>query len=273
MTSNADAKELWGSGSLPDLTDIIHSCIGYANSPGWAFISRIIEDTFSGFKDLKTIELGCGEGKVSLLCSFLGAKTTLIDYSPKQLKRANYIAEKFKVAPLIKEEDLLQLPKSHWGKYDISMSYGTAEHFFGKDRQKIFKMHFNVLRKGGLSIIWVPNRYGVLFHFGVLVRKFFHRPICSVDEVSFTRKELFKRAKRSGFKNIEIVGGESLKNDFSHFLFDFSRLLNSKKDQNSFHNADDAKSKLLNYMALNNASLKPWNNLLSYALILFGRRV
>ena len=28
------------------------------------------------------------------------------------------------------EENILQLPKSFWGQYDISMSFGSVEHFF-----------------------------------------------------------------------------------------------------------------------------------------------
>ena len=85
------------------------------------------------------------EGKVSLLYALQGAKITLVDYSSKQLERAKYIAESFNVQPIIKYADILQLPASFFGQYDISMSFGTAEHFFGKDRQSIFDVHFNVL--------------------------------------------------------------------------------------------------------------------------------
>ena len=121
MQRNADAKELWGDNSLPDISAVFRSCLGYANSPAWVMIHRSIEDTFGSFNGLKSIELGCGEAKVSLLFSLQGTKTTLVDYNHEQLKSAKYIFEKFNSKPAIVEKDLFRLPKSFWGQYDVSM--------------------------------------------------------------------------------------------------------------------------------------------------------
>jgi len=270
---NLESQSLWGNDIIPDISTVFRSCLGYANCPGWAFVRRSVEDHFADLKGLQTIELGCGEGKVSLLFSLLGAKTTLVDYSPKQLNRARYIAEKFTVQPVIIEENLLQLPKSFWGRYDISMSFGTAEHFFGKNRQTIFDVHSKVLRKGGLSILWVPNRYGILFHLGVIIRRLFHRKVCLVDETPFTRRELFRRAKVAGLTDIKIVGGELLRNDFNNFCLNVRRLIRPPISNKNFAYVRNAKSELLQSLIQNNAPIRPWNNYFSYPLILIGTNI
>jgi len=267
-----NTKELWGKDSLPDISAVFHSCLTWASTPGWAFIYRSIVDNFGIFKGLRTIELGCGEGKISLLFSLLGSNTTLVDYSEKQLKGAKYIAEKFKTKPIIIKEDILQLPESLMGQYDVAMSFGTAEHFLGDNRQRIFDIHSNILKQGGLAIIWVPNRYAFLFHFGGKVRKLLHRSVITVKEISFSRKELLKRAHSAGLSEVKIRGGELLRNDFCHFIVDFPRILGFSKMHEPFTDPKSAREKLLKCIESNNARIKPWNNLLSYPLVLIARK-
>jgi SAM-dependent methyltransferase len=268
---NLEQKELWGDNSPPDISAVFRACLGYASCPGWVFIRQTIIEIFGTFKGLRTIELGSGDGKVSLLFSLLGAKTTLVDYSSKQLKRAKFIAQKFEVEPLIVEENILELPKSFLGQYDISMSFGTVEHFFGTDRQKVFHAHFRVLRNGGVSIIWVPNRYGLLFHVGVALRRLFRRNSSMIDEIPFTRKELVYRAKKAGLTDIKIIGAELLTNDFCNFILDVPRLLGSTKSRKTFVNAEKTTNELLACMRRNKLSLRPWNDLFSYPLMLIGK--
>jgi len=266
-----DAKELWGSDSSPDISAIFRSCHSWARTPGWAFIYRAVSASFANFRGLRTIELGCGEGKISLLFSLLGAKTTLVDYSAKQLKRAKYIAEKFEVEPVIIQENILQLPKSFVGQYDVAMSFGTAEHFFGDDRQRIFDAHSSVLKKGGLVIMWVPNRYGFLFHAGFTARKLLRRSVCPVDEAPFSRKELLRHAQAASLSEVKIKGGGVLRNDFCRFILDVPRILGLLKKRKSFIDAKSARYELLRCMASNNTRLMPWNNFFSYPLVLIAR--
>jgi hypothetical protein len=269
---NRNFQRSWGDDSVPDISSFFRSCLGYSRCPGWGFIRRAIEDSFGSFKSLKTIELGSGEGKVSLLFSILGANTTLVDASRNQLNRARYAADKFEVQPTFVREDLLRLPKYFYGRYDVSMSFGTAEHFFGQDRQRVFYIHSAVLREGGISILWVPNRNGVLFHLGVIARRLFQRQICQFDEAPFTKNELSQRATESGLTDIRIVGGESLINDFNNHILNFHRLLGSPISNKPFAGAQQAKHELLQSMAQNNTYIRPWNNLFSYPLILIGRK-
>ena len=269
---NIHYKRLWGENGNPDISSVFRSCLGYAACPGFAFIKRTIEGLYGTFQGLNTIELGCGLGKVSLLLSLLGAETTLVDYSNKQLKGAEYVFENFEINSTFVKENILRLPMSFSGDYDISMSFGTAEHFFGNDRQHAFDAHFKVLKKRGLCIIWVPNRYGVLFHFGVLARKILKRAVSQIDETPFTRRELRICADRAGLKEIRIFGGELLKNDFFNHIFNINRLSYFRKREKKFTNIQDARKQLIKCIQDNTSTILPWNNYLSYPLVLIGRR-
>jgi 2-polyprenyl-3-methyl-5-hydroxy-6-metoxy-1,4-benzoquinol methylase len=268
---NCSLKDPWAKEEVIDISTVFRSCLGYATTPGWAFIQQVVRRTFSRFDGLRTIELGCGEGKVSLLFSLLGAKTTLVDNSRVQLERAKHVATQFEVEPSILELDLLRLPKSFHGQFDVSMSFGTVEHFFGQDRQRVFHVHRSLLRRGGLTIIWVPNRHGLIFHFGVFLRKLFRRQISRIPEKSFTRNELYQHAKAAELTELRVIGGESLANDFNNFILDLRRLLHLQESHKTFTDMQTAKAALRQGMLRNTASIRPWNSFLSYPLVLIGR--
>ncbi len=270
---NEQHQELWGKEFSPELTPVFRSCMGYASCPGWRVMQESVLANFAGFEGLRTVELGCGEGKVSLLFALRGARTTLVDYSDKQLRDARYIAEAFEVEPDFRPGNLLELPADAFGRYDISMSFGTAEHFFGEDRQAIFDVHARVLRPGGLTFMWVPNRWGLLFHLGVKVRQQLGRETCHVDEVPFSRKELAERASRAGLSDVRIVGADYLRNDFNHFIIDLPTLLRMSDRATNFEGAGRARAKLLSTMEKNQGRPGSLANLFSYPLLMIGKRL
>ena len=227
---------------------------------------------FAGFEGLRTIELGCGEGKVSLLFALRGARTTLVDYSDQQLRHARYVAQELEVKPVFHSGNLLHLSSEFIGRYDVSMSFGTAEHFFGDDRQAIFDVHARVLRPGGITFVWVPNRWALLFHIGVKVRQKLGRGTCHVDEIPFTRKELVQRAARAGLTDVRIVGADYLRNDFKNFIVDIRRLRRGADADDMFQSAERARAKLLSTMENNERRLGLLANRFSYPLLLIGRR-
>ena len=269
---NEQHQELWGQETLPQLTPVFRSCMGYASCPGWHEMQESVLANFAGFEDLRTVELGCGEGKVSLLFALRGAKTTLVDYSDKQLRNARYVAQEFEVEPDFRPGNLLQLPEDAFSRYDVSMSFGTAEHFFGEDRQAIFDVHARVLRPGGISFVWVPNRWGLLFHAGVKARQKLGRETCHVDEIPFSRKELAERASRAGLREVRIVGADYLRNDFNHFIVNLPRLLRLSDRAGVYEGAEPARGKLLTTMKNNESRPGLLANLFSYPLLMIGKR-
>lgn len=271
--SNIDDRELWfAEGGPPDLGQVFRSCLVYARTPGWAFVQGEVRNTFGSFKGLQTVELGCGLGKVSLLFSLLGARTTLLDYSERALGAAKFVHAQFDTHPDIINADLLHLPKKLCGRYDVAMSFGTMEHFWNADRQCGFQSHVNMLRPGGLAILWVPNRYGFLFHLGRSVRILLGRPIGLVRETSFTRRELYRRARDAGLTDIRIRGGGLLRNDFCHFIVDLRRLFGRRREDTKLLDADRLSEVLRTSMETNSAKIRVLGNFFSYPLVLIGRR-
>jgi 2-polyprenyl-3-methyl-5-hydroxy-6-metoxy-1,4-benzoquinol methylase len=268
---NEQHQELWGKDARPDMNRVFRSCLGYAAGPGWSVMQEAVITAFDGFRGLETVELGCGEGKVSLLFALQGAKTTLVDYSERQLRNARYVADEFRLAPRFRLGSVLELSPEAHGRYDVSMSFGTAEHFFGDDRQAIFDVHARVLRPGGLTFLWVPNRWGFLFHAGVKARRYSDRQTCHVDEVPFSRKELRERASRAGLREIRIVGAEYLRHDFNNFVLDVPRLLRLPSRQKIFEDAETAHRELLSTMEKNGSRPGLLANYLSYPLLLIGK--
>jgi SAM-dependent methyltransferase len=270
--ANEQHQTLWGQESLPDLTRVFRSCMGYASCPGWRTIQEAVLTNFAGFPGLRTVELGCGEGKVSLLFALLGARTTLVDYSDKQLRNARHIAEAFEIEPVFMSSNLLRLPNELLGCYDVSMSFGTAEHFFGEDRQRVFDVHLSVLRPGGIAFLWVPNRWGLLFHAGVAARRSLGRETCHIDEIPFSRRELTERASRAGFREIQIVGGDHLWNDFMNFVVNPRRLFGLPDRNGIYDGAAAGGARLREAMEQNDSRVGVLASLFSYPLLLVGKR-
>lgn len=269
---NEQHQDLWGHGTFPELAPVFRSCMGYASCPGWHAIQEAVLATFSGFKGLRTVELGCGEGKVSLLFALQGAKTTLVDYSEKQLGNARHVAEAFAIEPVFMPGNLLRLPSEAFDRYDVSMSFGTAEHFFDEDRQTIFDVHRRVLRPGGITLVWVPNRWGLLFHAGVAVRQKLGRVTCPVDEIPFSRGELAERASRAGLRVVRIVGADYLRNDFNNFIVNLRRLCRLPERAGTYEGVEAARAKLLATMEQNESRPGVFANLFSYPLLLIAQR-
>lgn len=270
---NNDDRGLWfAEEGPPDLCEVFRVCMGYARAPAWAFIHGEVRKAFGNFRGLQTIELGCGLGKVSLLFSLLGAKTCLLDYDEKALSAAKFVHQQFGANPDIINANLLDMPEQLCGRYDVAISSGTAEHFWNADRQRVFQSHVNALRPGGLAIIWVPNRYGLLFHLGRSVRILARRPVCPVRETSFTRGELYRRARDAGFTDIRIRGGELLRNDFCRFIMDPRRLFGLRREYEKLFDSDRPGEVLRAGMETNSARIGVLGNLFSYPLVLIGRR-
>jgi len=264
---NADDQHTWGSDQPPDMLEVLNSCMGYASTQGWQVMQKHVTKHLGGFKDIQSIELGCGLGKVSVLFSLLGSHVTLLDYSQRQLKSAESIHNFFHTNPEIINTNILNLPDEILGRYDVSMSFGTVEHFWANDRQTIIDNHARALKKGGLVFIWAPNRYGLIFHFGRAIRKLLGRETGRIKETPFTRQELFARASSAGITDIEITGATSPANDFCHFIIDFPKLL--RRYKNMPPATIDA---IVTKAKSPSPDASPWYNSLSYALLLTGKR-
>ena len=173
----------------------------------WQEMEKRVQEKYGTFKDLKVIEIGSGRGEVALLMALKGAKVTLLDFSPVALEKAASLFGHFNCKATFMKEDVFNMPQSMFGNYDISMSFGFAEHFKYPKRQEVFKEHLSLLKDGGISFISVPNAYCFVYRLSLLVLKLLHK--WDVWEVPFTHSQLRRVAGRAGYPSYAIIGSSS----------------------------------------------------------------
>jgi SAM-dependent methyltransferase len=134
-----------------------------ARTPRWRAQEELVAQRFGSFDGLRAIELGAGRGLNGFLFAERGASVTLLDNVPLALEQARTLFGSHDLSFEAIDADLFALPDELRGAFDVSMSYGLCEHFLGERRQAVVAAHLEVLRPGGLALIGVPNRHGVVY--------------------------------------------------------------------------------------------------------------
>lgn len=172
----------------------------------WQRIEKIILREFGSFDNLRVIEIGAGAGTYAALMAKRGAKTTILDYSKKALKKARqfFARNKLSVDKFI-HQDALSLPPRLLGKYDIAMSFGLTEHFKGAKRIKINKAHFDLLKKGGIALIAAPNKYNPFYRMFKFVTE--RTGLWELgEEYPYSRKEFKSICQQIGITEYSLFG-------------------------------------------------------------------
>ncbi|NPV51696.1 MAG: methyltransferase domain-containing protein [Candidatus Methanofastidiosum sp.] len=185
----------------------------------FSLISGVIQKKFGSIDKLNTIELGSGIGTVSLLLALKGSNPTLVDNNEVALQRAKELYNYFKVKPKIRNEDMFNLAMNDESKYDICLSVGLIEHFTGEKRKEAIKAHVQTVKKKGLVIIVVPNKYCFNYRIWMSLAKLIRRWDYGYEE-PFSRKELLTLANEIGLKNTQVNGTDFL-TSFEHLLIFF----------------------------------------------------
>ncbi len=173
----------------------------------WQKINRIILDKFGSFKGLNCIEIGAGSGHYSMLFAQRGANVTLLDYSKEALDFCQVV---FRDNDINENQvhfihmDALRIDNSFLNKYDVSMSFGVAEHFKGLDRNKIIKSHYAVLKNEGITFISVPNAYCIPLRIYQLIMKFKKRDV--IESYPYSINEFKKNATKCKISNYDFIG-------------------------------------------------------------------
>ncbi len=174
----------------------------------WQKIKKVLLQEFKTLQNLEVLEIGSGIGTYAALLAREGAKATLLDYSPEALIRAKefFASNQLKVTTV--QGDALNLPpKLHKKKFDISISIGLNEHFTGKKRLQINKVHVDVLKKNGIAIIDVPNAYNPPYR----IFKFLSELLGTWkfgEEYPYTRSELLEIGEQINGKFLALFGDE-----------------------------------------------------------------
>lgn len=178
--------------------------------------------------NLKTIELGSGYGKFSMLLGLSGAQVTLLDYKAEVLEAALNAHRSIGLAPRTIQGDILNLPAELDGAFDMVCSFGTLEHFSGPYRQLAFQANARLLRPGGLILLSVPNRCGIFYRIafglhrklGLVPKDFYEEP--------FSRKELGRMATAADMIVFEMECDGTLACDFRYWIGENAKSLYRK---------------------------------------------
>lgn len=173
----------------------------------WQRIEQIVLDKFGSFSGLNCIEIGAGSGHYSMLFARRGAKVTLIDYSKKSselckriFKDHGFTSDQVKFVLM----DALKLDSLFFRKFDVSMSFGVAEHFIGNDRRTIVANHLSVLKEGGVAFISVPSKACIPFRIHQFLMKYVRRGV--IEAYPFTRREFANIAREFNVQGFSFIG-------------------------------------------------------------------
>ena len=173
----------------------------------WERIRQIILEKYGSFLGLNCIEIGAGSGHYSMLFAREGANATLLDYSKEALEFCRNV---FKNQRFTNNQvefvlmDALKLDNSFFGKFDVSMSFGVAEHFMGNDRIIIVKNHLKVLKNSGVAFVSVPNKGCILLRIYQFLMKFVKRN--DIEAYPFTRGEFVKIGSGCNVRQFSFIG-------------------------------------------------------------------
>ncbi len=171
----------------------------------WAQIKRKVLKEFGSFRGIKSIEIGAGEGINSLLFALEGAEVTILDFSQVAIDSSKLFFKRNNAKASFVKMDALHLDKKLLSKYNVSMSFGTAEHFKGAERVKFIRAHLDVLKKGGITFVVVPNKWNLIYRLWKFLSQSFGRWKFA-EEYPFSRAEFRKIGKKINVK-WDIMGG------------------------------------------------------------------
>jgi len=163
------------------------------NSVSWKFwdwrISHVYKKLLKNvkMKNVKILELGSGSGinSLNLAKTFKADEITLVDFNEKALNISKDVFKDSNVKIRFLKRDVLNLNLKE--KFDIVHSEGLVEHFYGKDRIKIFKKHAEFCKKNGLIIIFAPHEN---FNYYVFKKIYKMANKWTWDEKPVTRDEI-----------------------------------------------------------------------------------
>jgi len=178
----------------------------------WKRIKKRVIKEFGSFKNLKTIEIGAGMGTISLLFAMEGANVTVLDYSKKAIEASKLFFKRWKQKAKFVQMDALNLDKKLIDKYDVSMSFGAAEHFKDEKRIKFIKAHLDVLKEGGVTFICVPNKWNLPYRLWMFLSQTFGKWKFG-EEYPFSRAEFRRIGKMFGVK-FDIFGSYLFSSNF-----------------------------------------------------------
>jgi 2-polyprenyl-3-methyl-5-hydroxy-6-metoxy-1,4-benzoquinol methylase len=211
INMKANSPQLWDKVWRHDPTQAedIYTLKKEENGIRWQRIERVVLKEFGTFNGLKVVEIGAGGGTNAAIMAKRAAQISVIDYSQNALERARHFFKNNGVqADFILQNALSMAPEFH-DQFDVSMSFGLTEHFKGPARVDITKAHFDILRKGGLAFISVPNKYNLPYQIWKLAAQL-AKTWTVGEEYPYSRRELIRVCQQIGITDYSFFGDSLL---------------------------------------------------------------
>jgi len=179
-------------------------------------ILRYLHKKIGDLDGKQTIEIGCGGAIYSLILARMGARPTLLDYSPDAIILAKRNLDALGLQGELIEADVFNPPSDLIDRFDVAMSFGTVEHYRYPERLDICRAHMKLLKPGGVCIISTPN---ILFlpheilKAGLMMK---HKWFLGY-EGSFSTVELRKVGRKLGLRDMKVIGS-SWRADFMRYV-------------------------------------------------------
>jgi SAM-dependent methyltransferase len=155
------------------------------------------------------IEIGAGAGTNAALLGSLGSNVSVLDYSERALERSHVFFERNRISAKEIQANALDLPTDLLGSFDVSMSFGLAEHFAGEERVRIIRSHLDLLRPGGMAFVSVPNKANPPYRLYKLLTE--RTRLWNVgEEYPFSRREFESICHNLGIRDYSFVGDSFL---------------------------------------------------------------
>ena len=136
-------------------------------------IEVLLRPQLAGRTGLKALEIGSAPGRISLeLWRRLGLVPWGLEYTQAGVAAQKALYRRFGLdEALVMPGDLMDAAwrQQHAEAYDLVSSYGFIEHF--SDPQDVVRNHLELLRRGGVLVVTVPNLNETTWY-GRLVRRF-----------------------------------------------------------------------------------------------------
>ena len=207
-----NSSELWDGiwGSTPlQLREILYTIEREKKDSIWPQIKKTVLDHYGSFQDLQVLELGAGAGTFAALMAGEGARVTILDYSANAISRSRDFFNSLGIEAAFIRVNALTVAETLSEKYDITMSFGLAEHFQGQERIQIIQSHFQGLNGGGMTFISVPNSLCLPYRFWKMKRELQGRWAYG-EEYPFSRREFKKICAGLNITDYSFTGSSSL---------------------------------------------------------------
>ncbi|MBA7707346.1 hypothetical protein ES703_116217 [subsurface metagenome] len=217
--NSEDSREIWDRVWLGhEMARIKKLSEAEFKSSRFRLLQSVLKEKFGSLQGLKVIEIGSGMGTNCLALSLLGVEPTLFDYSPVALRKAEMLFQSYGVKPGLINGDIFDSHDDLEGKFDVAMSFGLAEHFSGDTRSEAIKAHLNLVRKGGIIIVSVPNRFCPSYRIFMGLFKLLRQWRLGI-EIPFSRRELEQIASKLDATDIRVYGTNFCVSIDHHILF------------------------------------------------------